>query len=315
MIAVIIGFVMLSVGFYLFSVVYASHCIYIQTLSRRTKEQWGREVSCQEEIQLKMDAIGIEWHKQNASRKKDVHIINNGLNLYGEYYDNGSKNAVMILSGRTESLRYGYYFAKPYWDAGLNVLVVDPRAHGFSDGKYNTFGFEESKDDLAWAEFLNKELGVENIVFHGICIGSAGGMLAITSPQCPKCVKALVTEGMFPRFAESMKNHLTERKKLMFPIMQCIDHWMKHYGGHSMNYGPIDVIEKMDKPLLMIHSKEDKYSTPSYAQIMYDMCPSKEKQLVWYENGAHSQLRITDTEKYDATITAFLQKLDLTNNK
>ncbi|MBE6978095.1 MAG: alpha/beta hydrolase [Ruminococcaceae bacterium] len=300
--------VLLSIGFYFFSVIFASYCIYTATLKRKDKDHWGRTISIRTELTEKMDAEGMAWQSAHDTFRKDVHILRNGLNLYGEYYDMGSDKVAMILSGRTESLRYGYYFAKPYADSGFNVLVIDPRAHGFSDGQYNTVGFEESRDALAWVRFLEENFQIKTVVFHGICIGAAAGMLAITADDCPSCVKGMVTEGMFANFGCSMRNHLIERKRLMWPVMQCIDFWMKHYTGHSMMRGPIDVIDKMDKPLLMIQSKMDKYSTPENARKLYDKCPSREKSLVLYETGDHSMLRITDTEKYDSAIKDFLAR-------
>ncbi len=311
---IILGFIAFSILFYLFSIVYASRCIYVATLTRKDKEQWGRRLSSNDELSVKMDAEGMKWQQKYNAYKKDVHIVNNGLNLYGEYYDLGYDRTVIVLSGRTESLRYGYYFSKSYTDAGMNALVVDPRAHGFSDGKYNTVGFEESTDALAWAVFLHEQYHVKSIIFHGICIGAAAGMYAITSPDCPAYVDGLVTEGMFANFGESMKNHLIERKKLMFPIMWCIDFWMKLYTGHSMMKGPIDVIDTMQKPLLMIQSKMDKYSTWDNAVKMYEMCPSKEKKIVLYEKGNHSMLRITDTETYDTEIKDFLNRVYAVNS-
>lgn len=312
LLTILIVWVLLSVAFYFFSIIYASYCIYTATLKRKSKEQWGRTISILTDNTIRMDNEGMEWQKLHDAHKQDVHIVNNGCNLYGEYYDLGFDKAVIILSGRTESLRYGYYFARPYADAGYNVLVVDSRAHGNSDGTYITFGFEESKDALAWANFVNTTYGIQTIVFHGICIGAAGGMLAITSPECPACIKGIVTEGMFANFGESMKNHLIERKKLLFPVMQCIDYWSRKYTGHSMKTGPIDVISRMDKPILMIQSKMDKYSTPANAEKMFALCPSKEKKLVMYEKGDHSMLRITDTELYDREITLYLERLSAT---
>jgi alpha-beta hydrolase superfamily lysophospholipase len=289
-------------------VIYAGYLIFKKTLTRQTKDDWGRRVSEETPNMLEMDRQGMAWHEANIDKKQDVHIVNNGMNLYGEFYDFGSKNAVMILSGRTESLRYGYFFAAPYAKAGFSVLVVDPRGHGWSDGKYNTVGHEESKDQKAWARFLQETYGIENLVFHGICIGAAGGMLAITSDDCPTCVKALVTEGMFPNFWQSMRNHVIERKRLMPFVMFFIDFWFQHYTGHTMRKGPIDVIGKMDKPLLMLQSKEDPYSTAEYAQKMFDLCPSEKKTLHYFETGGHSLMRLLHTEEYDAAIAAFLQE-------
>ena len=75
-----------------------------------------------------------------------------------------------------------------------------------------------------------------------------------------------------------------------------------------MTKGPIDYIPKMDKPLLMIQSKMDTYSTPENAKKLFDACPSEHKSIVWYDKGGHSQLRLTDTEKYDNAVKEFLNK-------
>ena len=304
-------FIISGIGMWIASYFVASHCVYNATLRRRSKEQWSREMPNDlPEDSKRMYQQGLAWSTENSDKKKDVHIINSdGLNLYGEYYDFGNNKCVMILSGRTESLRYGYFFAIPYAQNEYNVLVFDPRAHGMSDGEFNTVGFEESKDILCWVNFLQDNFGIRSIVFHGICIGAAAGIFALTSDACPDCVEGIITEGMFPNFAESMKNHLIERKKPVFILYDMINAKMKKHTGHSMNYGPIDVISKLDKPLLMLHSKEDLYSTPQYAQKLYDLARTEKKSLVWFEHGRHSMLRITDTERYDSAISEFLNYL------
>ena len=256
-----------------------------------------------------MYITGLKWAENNIDKKKDVHIINNGLNLYGEYYDFGYDRCVMILSGRTETLKYGYYFAIPYSKNGCNVLVFDPRAHGLSDGEFNTVGFEESKDIIAWVEYLRDVFNINEVIFHGICIGAAGAMLALTSGKCPNIVRGIVTEGMFANFGESMKNHLIERKRPVFLLYDLINARMKHYTGHSMDNGPIDVIENLNVPLLMLHSKEDIYSTPEYAEKLYNIAGTENKKLVWFKRGRHSMLRITDTQLYDSSIENFLNAL------
>ena len=296
----------LGIAFYVFMIIFASHLIYKLTLRRNSKEQWSRESVIEDPNQQKMDALGQAWRKEHVQYEQDVHIVRDGLNLYGKYYDLGYKRCCVLLSGRTESLRYGYFFVKPYAEAGWNVMVIDARGHGNSDGQFNTLGFEESQDDLAWAKFLHEEKGMEQIIFHGICIGAAGGMYAITDPDCPDYIAGLVTEGMFAYFGYSMLQQLKERKRNFWPILHAINAWNKHFTGHSFMRGPIHVIDKMEKPLLMLHSKEDKYSVPANAQKLFDLCPSKQKKLVWFDHGGHSLLRITDMEKYDASIKEFL---------
>lgn len=300
--------VALSLTFYVFMIFYASHLIYVSVLKRRSQDQWSRTSPIEDPRQQKMDALGQAWLAEHRQYEQDVHIVRDGLNLYGKYYDLGYKRCCILLSGRTESLRYGYFFVKPYAEAGWNVMVIDSRAHGNSDGQYNTLGFEESLDDLAWAKFLHEEKGMEQVIFHGICIGAAGGVLAITHKNCPDYVAGLVAEGMFTYFGYSMLQQLKERKRNFWPVLYAINMWNKRYTGHSFMRGPIHVIDRMEKPLLMLHSKEDPYSVPKNAQKLYDLCPSKQKKLVWFDHGGHSMLRITDTVKYDASIQEFLNE-------
>lgn len=284
-----------------------SHQVCVKTMRRGGKNGWERgHAAFSDDESVTMYDVGMKWHEENIEYKHDVHIVNNGLNLYGEYYDFGYDKSVMILSGRSENLEYGYYFASPYSSSGFNVLVVDPRAHGLSEGTFNTAGFDESSDALAWCAHIHEKFGVNNIVFHGICIGSAAAMLAITSENCPDYIKGMVAEGMFANFSESVKGHLIEKKAPVFLFNDLITRWMKHYTGHSTKFGPIDVIDKLDKPLLMLHSKEDLYSIPELAQKLYDKAKTDKKKLVWFEHGKHSKLRITDTKKYDESIKEFV---------
>ena len=304
------GLLFSGVVLWIVSYFVASHLVYVKTLKRNSKDQWGRDFpSDLNERSVKMYQTGLEWAEQNKQHKIDVHIVNEGLNLYGEYYDFGHDRCVFVLSGRTEALKYGYYFAIPYAKLGFNVLVVDPRGHGMSDGQYNTIGFEESKDQIAWIRHLYENFGIKSVVLHGICIGSAGGMYALTSGNCPPIVKGIVAEGMFATFYESMKNHLIEKKKPVFVMIDLIDAQMKKYTGHTMKYGPINVIDKLDTPLLMLHSKKDQYSKADLAQVLFDKAGCQQKDIVWFPEGDHSMLRITDTERYDKGIENFVNKI------
>ena len=76
-----------------------------------------------------------------------------------------------------------------------------------------------------------------------------------------------------------------------------------------MKYGPIDVIDRMDRPLLMLHSKKDRYSRPEKAEELYQKAGTSDKTIVWFEEGEHSMLRITDTALYDGAIEEFVAKI------
>lgn len=306
---VIFGVLLVLIALHLLVTVFASYQVYIRTLVRRNKELWSRNPKYESDEQRRMYEIGDLWQSANAEYKKDVHIVNDGFNLYGEYYDFGNDKCAMILTGRMDSLRYGYFFAKPYVESGYNMLFVDARAHGESDGKYQTLGFEESKDYLVWCRLLHEQYNIKSIVFHGICIGAAGGIFALTDKDCPDYIDGIVSEGVFPRFIESMRNHINERKVNIYPVIDCIDWQFKRHTGHSMKKGPADVIADIKKPILMFQGKQDKYSLPKHAKMMYDSIIIKQKKLVYFEKGVHSMLRINNMEQYDNEIKEFLNNI------
>ena len=285
-----------------------SSILFNMHLKRKNKDTWTRGRSTDAPEQVVMYDEGDKWSENNQSVMQELHIVNEGFNIYAEYYQNGGDKAVIIIPGRTEGLKYGYYFAKPYWDMGYSVLTIDQRAHGESDGKYNTLGTTEHRDVLAWAKLLKTQYGIKTIVLHGICIGSACGLYACVSENNNGLVDGLVAEGMFQRFYESFKNHMIEMNKPVRPCIDFVDMWIRLINGHSMKRGPIDVMHKMTKPFLMLNSVEDKYSVIDKAKELYEACPSENKHIEIFPHGGHSLLRITDTQKYDDAVKKFLSE-------
>lgn len=273
-------------------------------LKRTNKNKWSRKCSVNEPIQCAMYEEALEY-RNSLTNVKELEIENEGYKLYAEYTDFGYDKAVIIIPGRTEAMYYGYYFARAYAEIGYNILTIDQRAHGKSDGVYNSIGFKEHKDILAWGALLNSEFGIKKIWLHGICIGSSCAMFALTNPKCPDYFVGMTAEGMYPNFYESFKNHMIALKKPVFPCLQLVERLVLKEIGITMKYGPIDIIERMEKPLLMLHSREDLYSLPETATVLYNKCKA-EKLLVWFEHGAHSQLRFADPKKYDNAVKDFV---------
>lgn len=297
------------IGFFLFSLIVASYCAFSATFRRGSKKKWARDRTDDSLEKKDMYAFGVRWREQHRSYMREVSVENDGLHLYGEYYDFGHKKCVMVLLGRSECFYDAFYYVAPYVENGFNVLAMDSRAHGLSDGKYHTFGFEESRDYLVWAKLLHEQYAIEHIVFHGICVGAAGGLFLLVSPDCPGYIDGLVAEGMHIRLYETVKNHLLKRKQPLHPTIELMDLWLRLATSHTMMKGPIDVIGAYHKPLLVLHSRQDRFSRPELAEEMFRKCPAPEKKLVLFEEGAHSLVRFHNLEQYDKEIEGFLHSV------
>lgn len=286
--------------------------IYSVLLVRTSKKKWGREVKLPEgdDEYCGMYYEGLEWGELYSDFKREVSVKNGRLRLVGEYFDFGGEKAVIIIAGRTESLKYSYYFAEPYRRSGYNVLVIDNRAHGYSDGVVCSLGYREYKDIICWSKMLCEELENKAVFLHGICIGSCVSVFALASDECPDYIEGMCGDGMFTRFAESFKNHMDEDKKPKIIPTWLVFLYMRIFSGANVTSdGPYWRIDKIKKPVLFIHSREDKYSTPEQAQKLFEKCQAPNKRLVWFEKGAHSRVRVNAPEKYDKTVVDFLKEL------
>ena len=283
--------------------------VYNSFLVRTDKEKWGRVCSAPEnEEQMEMWNQGIDWARENLQHRQEVMIENDGLKLYGEYYDFGYDRAVIILPGRCESLGYSYFYAPPYQMAGYNVLVIDSRCCGKSDGKYLTIGVEESKDAIKWVEFLEKTFSVKEVYFHTICVGGTAGIFALENPDCPQVVKGIVLDGCFVNFRETFKEHMIVDKRPLFPVLDMVM-WRikKNTGVNVLKQSPITSIPNMNKRVLFLFGEQDVYSVPQKSKLLFEKCASNDKRIVWFEKGGHSHLRINNKEKYDGEVVKFLR--------
>ena len=311
---IIIGIVALlilgGVGAMLYITVPLAKKVYHDQLVRTSEEKWGRVCSAPEnEEQLQMWNRGIAWAEPRKDRCREVTVENDGLKLWGEYFDFGHDKCVIILPGRCECLIYSYYFAEPYERAGYNVLVVDSRCHGKSDGKYSTVGIKESGDVLAWARFAHDVLGNRGICFHGICIGTSAGLIALTRDDCPDYVRTLVTEGCYVSLRETFKRHMIAEKRPLYPVLDLVMLLLNRTTGiHIYRDTPLRAMKRLPKDtrVLFLYGKKDIFSIPEKSKLLFDACVAEDKKLVWFSEGGHSHLRINNTKAYDDAIVEFL---------
>lgn len=310
---IILGIVLFIVGGFVAMILVTNpiaQSVYEDQLVKTSPDKWLRVCSAPEnEEQLEMWNTGCEWAESKKAYMHEVEIENDGLHLYGEYYQFGGDRCVIILPGRCECLKYSYYFAAPYEKAGMNVLVIDQRAHGKSEGTHSTIGVKEHKDVLAWIQYLEQNWGIQEIWFHAICIGSASALQAMISPKCPSSIIGMVSEGCFISFRETFKRHMIDLNRPVFPVLDEIMLKIKHQAGADVyKTAPIRCVKKVKQRVLFLYGKEDKFSIPPKSRKLFDKCGSKDKKLVWFEHGPHSHLRLHNTEQYDQAIIDYVNQ-------
>ena len=304
---VITAFILFSI---LFMLILVPHVIFYHTVYRNPRKQRARECTNKKDSdQVKMFDEGIAWADAHNDKRIPLEIEHDGLLLKGEFIDFGKKKCVVILQGRTESLLYSYYFAKPYADEGYSILVIDLRAHGLSDGKYRTGGIKESGDVIAWIKYVEKRFHIESFIFHGICIGAATSIFATATLESEgfNKIKKIACDGLYATYFEMFKMNFALFKKKAFPMLYLTFLLARIYTRvNFFKIKPIDVISNVKCPILLIYSKEDVLCPKESSEKLYSLTQNRASELVFLNYGRHSHVRSMNTEEYDKKIREFI---------
>jgi len=289
--------------------------IFYNTNYRNPKKKRTREcTNKKDEQQMRMFNEGVEWSDRFKDKTEELSIVSgDGLTLYGEYVNFGYDKCAVILQGRTESLLYSYYFADVYYKNGCNILVFDFRAHGLSDGKYQTGGIKESDDCVLWIKLINEKYGINDFTIHGICIGGAAAVYTYVKLKSAGSgmVKRIVTDGLFQSYYEIYKGYFRMYKWPSFLLHCAFICFFLIYaftGVRLFKETPLKCMKDMDIPILFIWSKQDIFCTKPKGEELFNACASKYKELRFFKKGRHSHVRSSQKVEYDEVIAKFLQK-------
>lgn len=149
---------------------------------------------------------------------------------------------------------------KFYKDLGYDVIVIDQRACGNSEGKYVTFAVNESRDVADWCHYITSEFkNCKNIVLHGISLGGASVLLSLDK-QLPSEAKCIIDDCGFDS-PEGILHHVL-KKDYHLPsfirktaIIFCEILCKCRFRGVNTE----DVLKNADLPVLFIHGALDTY--------------------------------------------------------
>ena len=241
---------------------------------------------------------------------EDMYIkSDDGLKLHATYFPyEGSKKVVICFHGYTsEGLNDYSTLAIFYREHGYNLLIVDERAHGQSEGKYIGFGCLDRYDAKLWIDEMLEKLGEDcKILLHGDSMGGAT-VLMTTGLDLPPQVKAAVSDCAFTSawevFASVLKNmyHLPP-----FPLLQIANQMVKRRAGYELDEcNARDEVAKSKIPTLFIHGNADTFVPCSMVYELHDACKA-EKKLVIIEGAGHVESCYRDAKLYEGEIESFI---------
>ena len=237
-----------------------------------------------------------------------------GLTLHGRYYrnsDDESRMEILFHGWRSNALRDGCGGAKIAQDAGYNLLIVDQRAHGLSDGNTITFGIKEKYDCLDWVNYAVERFGADvRILLGGVSMGGATVLMASSLSLPPNVVGITADcaysspEAIIRKVCRDMG--IPDRIGYPFVAMSA-----RILGGFSLkDGGAVEAVKHNKLPMMLMHGENDRFVPFSMSQEIISSITS-EKRFLPIPDAGHGLAYFYHTEYYTKELSAF--KVDCLN--
>jgi pimeloyl-ACP methyl ester carboxylesterase len=189
---------------------------------------------------------------------------------------------------------------------GFPVLLFDFRGHGESEADSVSIGPKEARDVLGAFEFLRSE-GYRRFGLFGLSMGAAAA--AYAAPQVPEL--AAVVLDSCPASLERIMRHLRRRSPILVGLVGrlTLASWRLFTGFPAKAVRPVDEIEKIPVPLLLIHGDADRLIDPKDLDLLFERARSPKEKLV-VPGAAHGETFRKGNERYqDAVRRLFRSRL------
>lgn len=244
---------------------------------------------------------------QRVSIKSD-----DGLKLSATLLKNEkpSDKIVICFHGYTSDglTNYGA-MSKFYYEQGFNLLLVDQRAHGESEGKYIGFGVLDRHDAARWIDYAVETFGSDCKIFlHGTSMGGAT-VLMTSGLELPDNVKGIISDCAFTS-AFDVFSHILKRDYHLpkFPLMSMTDMLTKKFAGYGYNdVSTLNEVQKTKIPILFIHGDKDDFVPTYMSEKNYEACKSDKKLLI-VKGADHAESYYLDHETYEKAVLEFVEK-------
>lgn len=264
--------------------------------------------------ELGKGALLKEANRWLDRRENEIHMIRSfdGLLLQGEFFaaDETTRDTVILFHGYRNNHRREYaVMAKFLLEAGYNVLMVDERAHGASEGNYVGFGILDREDVYRWVHYVNRRFhGNGNIFLHGISMGGASVLMA-SSLNLPSSVKGIVADCAYTspkeEFIHVMRTRGKYYSRVLLGTANLICKWSAGYSFDD--YSSVKAVAQTKVPILIIHGTQDDFVPVRMAKEIYRACISR-KELYLVEGAGHAESYYLEKGEYEKRMLSFFDK-------
>lgn len=302
--------VLLILVFLIIIVFIISGIIFYKALSRFSNKDMVLKSDLNNKVtegKRKMLPPRVKWLDNNC-KQIDILSVDN-IKLHG-YIVNNSKSTewIVLVHGFNGSHKDMINRGFKFYNMGFNILLVDLRGHGKSEGKYITMGIKDCQDVAEWCRYIARKERAKSIGLFGISMGAATVMM-VSGLDTVREVKYIIEDCGYTSVWDELKYQLNNLLHLpTFPFLYICNLYAKIFAKYDFKkYSPIKSVSKTYKPILMIHGTNDTFVPYYMLDEIYKVGNEKCEKFV--VNGAnHTEAQDLDYDNYWKTIKKFVYK-------
>ena len=232
-----------------------------------------------------------------------------GLTLYGKYYESFKDAPIELMfhgyrGDGERDLSTGIRRAK---ECGRNVLIVDQRGHGKSEGHTISFGINEKLDCLVWINKVIEVFGQDiKIILTGISMGAATVLMA-SNLDLPSNVIGILADCGYDSPKNIIIKYINDLHlpaKIFYPFVKLGALIFGHFNIEKAS--PIESVKEAKVPIIFIHGEKDTFVPCSMSEKLYKECISR-KQLTIIKNAEHGISYLFEPETYVSALKEFFK--------
>ena len=230
----------------------------------------------------------------------------NGANLFGWHILANAKPAtptVLIMHGWGVNAEVVMPIAKPFYNAGFNVLLVDARNHG-SSGKGGPSSMPTFAQDIESAlDWLKAQPETGKIALTGHSVGAAATLLVASRRHDMDAVISIASfahpEWLMQRYLQSL--HLPK------PLIALVLRYVERIIGYRFDdIAPMNTLCKIRCPVLLVHGQIDKTIPVADVHAIAGNCSDKTPEVLLIPDAHHGS--VDKVEQHGPELVEFLKR-------
>ena len=237
-------------------------------------------------------------------------ISRDGLRLSARYYHvrDGAPLEIQCHGYRSTPLRDFAVSGVECYKRCYNLLLIDHRAHGESEGNTITFGIKERFDVLDWINYAIERFGSDvRIILYGISMGGATVLMA-AGEKLPENVKGIIADSPYSTPIDILAKVGAEKGIPKFLVKAFAFSGARIFGGFSLTQtSPKEAVKHAEVPILLIHGDADTFVPDYMSDEIYAANPSI--ILRKFAGADHAACYLSDSAGYLALADGFVDKV------